>query len=73
MATAPIGSDIWSVPLVSIVSVAIGFGLSWIIYARLLRTHISPPVIGSLIVASTYRCNAMYLDCRSRRLLLVTM
>ncbi|MBL0322486.1 MAG: AEC family transporter [Ignavibacteria bacterium] len=60
LATAPIGSDIWSVPLVSIVSVAVGFGLSWIIFARLLRTHLSPPVIGSLIVASTW-CNAMYL------------
>lgn len=60
LSTAPIGSDVWSVPLISIVSVVVGFGLSWLIFAGLLRSHLSPPVIGSLIIASTW-CNAMYL------------
>lgn len=60
LSTAPIGSDIWSVPLVSITSVAVGFGLSWCTFAVLFRGRLSPPAIGSLIVASTW-CNAMYL------------
>lgn len=60
LATAPIGTDIWSVPLVSITSVIVGFALSWIIFARLLNNRLDPPTIGALIIASTW-CNAMYL------------
>jgi len=60
LASAPIGSDIWSVPLVAIASVAVGFALSWLIFARLLRNRLAAPTIGALIIASTW-CNAMYL------------
>lgn len=60
LATAPLGSDLLSVPLVSIASVVIGFAASWLLFGYLLASRLSPPAIGSLIVASTW-CNAMYL------------
>ncbi len=60
VSSTPMNSDLWSVPLVSITSVVIGFVLSWFVFARLLRSRLSPPTIGALIIASTW-CNAMYL------------
>ncbi|MCX6140205.1 MAG: AEC family transporter [Candidatus Kapabacteria bacterium] len=60
LVSAPLGSDIWTVPLVSISSVVVGFALSWIVFARLLRSRLSPPTIGALIISATW-CNAMYL------------
>ncbi len=60
LATAPIGSELWTVPLVSVTTVIVGFIASWVIYARVLRRWLSPPAIGSLILATTW-CNAMYL------------
>jgi len=60
LATAPLGSDLWAVPLVSIITVLASFAISWLVYARLLRSRLSAPTIGALIVASTW-CNATYL------------
>lgn len=60
LCTAPLGSDLWTVPLVSVSTVLVGFGLAWLVYARALRRTLSPPAIGSLIIAATW-CNAMYL------------
>lgn len=60
MCRAPIGSDLLTVPLVSFTSALVGLVLSWIIYALALRSHLSTPAIGSLILASTW-CNALYM------------
>lgn len=60
LATAPLGSDLWAVPLVSIMTVLASFAIAWLVYARLLRSRLSAPTIGALIIASTW-CNATYL------------
>ncbi len=60
VSTAPIGSEVWTVPAVSMAAVVVGFVLSWSTYAILLRRFLSRPAIGSLILAGTW-CNAMYL------------
>lgn len=60
MCRAPIGSDLLSVPLVSIMSALVGLALSWFIYALGLRSQLSRPAIGSLLLASTW-CNALYM------------
>lgn len=60
MSRAPIGSDLLTVPIVSISSVLAGLVISWVFYAVFLRSTIAGPAIGSLILASTW-CNAMYM------------
>ncbi len=60
VSTTPLSSDLWSVPLVSITSVVLGFAMSWVVFARLLRSRLATETIGALIIASTW-CNAMYL------------
>lgn len=60
IATAPMGMDLLTVPLISITTALLGLGLGWLVYARLLRRHLSEPAAGSLILAATW-CNAMYM------------
>ena len=60
MCRAPIGSDLVTVPIVSISSVICGLILSWIAYAIVLRSQLARSASGSLILASTW-CNAMYM------------
>ena len=54
------GEHLWTIPLVSIATVVVGLFLSWLVYARLLRSWLPAPSIGALILAGTW-CNAMYL------------
>jgi len=60
ISTAPLGTDLFTVPIVSISTALIGLALGWLVYARLLRKYLSEPAIGSLILATTW-CNAMYM------------
>lgn len=60
IATAPLGMDLLTVPLISITTALLGLGLGWLVYARLLRRHLPAPAAGSLILAATW-CNAMYM------------
>lgn len=60
LSTAPIGSDLWAVPLIAIVTITVSFAIAWLVYARLLQRHLAAPSIGALIIASVW-CNATYL------------
>jgi predicted permease len=60
IATAPMGMDLLTVPVISITTALLGLGLGWLVYARLLRGRLSSPAAGSLILAATW-CNAMYM------------
>ncbi len=60
ISTAPISSDLITVPIVSVVSALLGFGIGWLVYAKLLDQRLTPSAIGSLILASAW-CNAMYM------------
>lgn len=60
IATAPMGMDLLTVPLISITTALLGLGLGWLVYARLLRGRLSSGAAGSLILAATW-CNAMYM------------
>lgn len=60
ISTAPVSSDLLTVPIVSIASALLGFAIGWLVYARLLNRHLTPSAIGSLILASAW-CNAMYM------------
>lgn len=60
MSSTPIEQDLLAVPIVSIASCLIGLTLGWLVYGVLLRGRLSPPAIGSLIIASAW-CNAMYM------------
>ncbi len=60
LSTAPIGSDLWAVPLIAVVTIIVSFVIAWLVYARLLQRHLTAPSIGALIIASVW-CNATYL------------
>lgn len=60
LATERITSDVWTVPVVSIVTTLIGLMLGLAVYAYALRRHLPRPTIGAMILATTW-CNAMYL------------
>ncbi len=60
LATEHIMGDVWTVPVVSTATTLIGFILSIAVYGYLLRTKMSRPTIGAMILATTW-CNAMYL------------
>lgn len=60
LSTAPIGSDLWAVPLIGVVTIVVCFGIAWLLYARLLQRHLAAPSIGAMIIASVW-CNATYL------------
>ncbi|MBU3740796.1 MAG: hypothetical protein FGM24_00760 [Candidatus Kapabacteria bacterium] len=54
------GEHIWTVPIVSVLTVLVGLALSWLVYAVGLRHRLPAASIGALILAGTW-CNAMYL------------
>ncbi|MBU3678835.1 MAG: AEC family transporter [Candidatus Kapabacteria bacterium] len=60
ISTAPVSSDLITVPIVSVASALLGFGVGWLVYAKLLARRLTAPAIGSLILASAW-CNAMYM------------
>lgn len=60
ISTAPVSSDLITVPVVSIASALLGFSVGWLVYAKLLARRLSASAIGSLILASAW-CNAMYM------------
>lgn len=60
LSTAPLTSDLWTVPLTSAVTVVVTLGMAWLIYARSLRMRRALPTIGALVLASVW-CNATYL------------
>lgn len=55
-----LGEHLFTIPVVSITAALVGYGLSWIVYARLLANRLPAPSIGALILAGTW-CNAMYM------------
>lgn len=57
---APTGSDLFTVPIISITTALIGLVLGSVIYTTVLRRYLPDPAIGSLIMAATW-CNAMYM------------
>lgn len=60
LATERIMADVWSVPVVSVVTTLVGFILALGVYGYLLRNRLPRPTIGAMILAATW-CNAMYL------------
>lgn len=60
ISTAPLSSDLITVPIVSVTSALLGFGIGWLVYAKLLVRRLTPSAIGSLILATAW-CNAMYM------------
>ncbi len=60
LATQNIMGDVWTVPLVSVVTTLAGLALAIVIYGVVLRHRLARPTIGALILATAW-CNAMYL------------
>lgn len=60
LATEHIMGDVWTVPVASVATTLIGFGLAFLVYGYILRKRIARPTIGAMILAATW-CNAMYL------------
>jgi predicted permease len=60
LATAPFGSDLFTVPLTSVITVVISFGCSWLVYSMALAAKISRPTAGALMLAAVW-CNCTYL------------
>lgn len=60
LATAPLGSDVWTVPLTSIATVAASYGVAWLWIVRGLGRRIAPPTAGALMLAAVW-CNCTYL------------
>lgn len=60
ISTAPVSSDLITVPIVSIASALLGFGIGWLVHAKILAQRLNASAIGSLILASAW-CNAMYM------------
>lgn len=58
---APIGRDLWAVPVVSLGTTVVCLSLAWLIYGRYgLGRRLAAPTTGALILASAW-CNATYL------------
>ena len=60
LATEDITSDLWTVPIVSVATTLVGLALALAVYGYMLRSRLSRPTIGALILGTAW-CNAMYL------------
>jgi hypothetical protein len=62
MALAPIGRDLWGVPLAAALSLGASLGAAWLVYDRLALRHrwLDRPAAGALLLASAWS-NATYL------------
>lgn len=60
LATAPLGSDLFTVPLTSVITVIVSFACSWLVYGMAMSERISAPTAGALMLAAVW-CNCTYL------------
>lgn len=58
--SAPLTDALWTVPLTSAIVTLVGLGVAYLVFGRVLRTKLSRPAIGALLLASAW-CNATYL------------